>query len=94
MIKTRIEKEANYKSIWCNGKTMRIALDSSKPIIELKYPEFYDIKVTGNCEGNCPYCYMNSTKEIHYKNIVEKVRNFFKDIPKEHLPYQIAFGRK
>ena len=91
-IKKRIEKSANYRSIYCNGKTLRFAIDPTKPITELKYPEFYDIKVTGNCEGKCPYCYMDSKKEKHYKNIIEKTRNFFNSIPKEHLPYQIAYG--
>lgn len=91
-IKTRIEKEANYKSVWCNGKTLRFALDPSKPITELKYPEFYDIKVTEYCEGECPYCYMNSKPTKHYGNIIEKTREFFSKIPKEHLPYQVALG--
>ena len=91
-IKTRIELEANYRSIWCNGKTLRFAIDTTKPITELKYPEFYDIKVTGNCEGNCPYCYMSSIKEPHYENIIEKTRNFFKDMSSNELPYQVALG--
>jgi len=92
MIKTRIEKESNYRAIWCNGKTLRFAIDSSKPILELKYPEFYDLKVTGNCEGNCPYCYMNSSKEEHYKNIISKVRNFFGPMSSNERPFQVALG--
>lgn len=93
MIKTRIEKESNYRSIWCNGKTLRFVIDHTKPITELKYPEFYDIKVTGNCEGNCPYCYMNSNKEEqHYSNIIEKTRNFFNKMDKNQLPFQVALG--
>lgn len=92
MIKTRIEEEANYRSIWCNGKTLRFAIDSSKPITELRYPEFYDIKVTGNCEGKCPYCYMSSVPEKHYENIIEKTRNFFKDMTTNQLPFQVALG--
>ncbi len=92
MIKTRIEEEANYRSIWCNGKTLRFAIDPSKPITELKYPEFYDIKVTGNCEGKCPYCYMDSKPESHYENIIEKTRIFFKDMSTNELPFQVALG--
>ncbi len=92
MIKTRIEESANYRAIWCNGKTLRFAIDPTKPITELKYPEFYDIKVTGNCEGNCSYCYMDSKKEIHYDNIIEKTRNFFKDMSFNELPFQVALG--
>lgn len=92
MIKTRIEEEANYRSIWCNGKTLRFAINPDKSITELKFPEFYDIKVTGNCEGKCPYCYMSSIKEAHYENIIEKTRNFFKDMTQNELPYQVALG--
>jgi organic radical activating enzyme len=92
MIKTRIEKDSNYKSMWLNGKTLRFAIDTNKPITELKYPEFYDIKVTNNCEGNCDYCYMDSKTEKHYENILEKTRHFFKDMSHNELPYQIALG--
>lgn len=92
MIKTRREDEANYRAVWCNGKTLRFAIDSLKPITELKYPEFYDIKVTGNCEGGCPWCYMNSVPEKHYENIIGKTRDFFNNMPKEHLPFQVALG--
>ena len=56
MIKTREFPESNYRGIWYEGKTIRIALDPKKPITELEYPEFYDIKITGKCEGECPWC--------------------------------------
>lgn len=62
IIKRRTEESANYSAIWCSGKTLRFAIDPSKPITELKYPEFYDIKVTGNCEGKCPYCFLPGQK--------------------------------
>ena len=55
MIKTREFKEHNYRAIWYNGKTIRIALDPSKPITELDFPEFYDVKLTGKCMGNCEW---------------------------------------
>lgn len=92
MIKTRKEEEANYRAIWCNGKTLRFAIDPSKPITELKYPEFYDIKVTGNCQGGCPYCYMDSKEEPHYEDIIAKTMEFFSAMPLEHLPFQVALG--
>lgn len=92
MIKTRIFPENNYKAIWCNGKTLRFAIEPSLPITELEYPEFYDIKVTGNCLGNCPYCYMDSKQEQHYENIISKVRNFFKGMTSNQLPFQVALG--
>jgi sulfatase maturation enzyme AslB (radical SAM superfamily) len=91
-LKTRIEESANYKAIWCDGKTLRFAIDPSKPITELKYPEFYDIKITGNCDGGCSYCYMDSKSENHYDNIIGKTRDFFNAMPKEKLPFQVAIG--
>lgn len=92
MIKTRKEEEANYRAVWCNGKTLRFAIDPSKPITDLKYPEFYDIKVTSNCEGKCPYCYMDSKPDQHFSNILGKTKDFFKAMPEEHLPFQVALG--
>lgn len=91
-IKTRIEKESNYKSVWCNGKTLRFALNQRENIKELKYPEFYDVKITGNCEGNCSYCYMDSKPEKHYENILSKTKSFFGNISIENRPYQVAIG--
>jgi pyruvate-formate lyase-activating enzyme len=92
MIKTRIEPEANYRAIWCNGKTLRFAIDPKKPITELKYPEFFDIMTTSCCSGFCKECYMDSFPQPHYENIIEKTRTFFDNIPKEHLPFQVALG--
>ena len=61
-IKTRIFPEHNYKGIYINGKTIRIALDPKRPIDELLYPGFYDVSVTSYCEGNCPYCFLPNTE--------------------------------
>jgi len=56
MIKTRSFPEENYRSVYHNFKTIRMYYDSSKPIVELKYPEFYDVKITNYCSGACNYC--------------------------------------
>jgi MoaA/NifB/PqqE/SkfB family radical SAM enzyme len=94
-MKSRIVPESNYRSIWLpSGKTIRIAIDPSKPITELEYPEFYDVSLNGSsCFGGCRFCYMNETPKVkgEYNN-VEKLKKFFNSIPKEHLPYQIAYG--
>ena len=93
MLKIRKEEEANYKALWLNGKTIRLALDSSKPITELKYPEFFDIKITNKCSGKCEYCYMNSSHcDDHYPDIVNKTSQFFNSIPIDKLPFQVAIG--
>lgn len=92
-IKTRCFPESNYKAIWCNGKTIRIALDPKKEITELKYPEFYDVKCTERCDGNCSFCYMDSTKDaVHYNNIIEKVKTFFGTMDANQRPFQLAYG--
>jgi len=61
-IKVRVFPEHNYKGIHLNGKTIRIAIDPKKAITELKWPEFYDVKVTPYCKGNCPYCFAEGQK--------------------------------
>lgn len=60
-IKTRTFKESNYHSVYYNGKTLRIAIDAKKPITELEYPEFYDVKITNKCLGACPNCFVENT---------------------------------
>lgn len=93
MIKIRTFPEHNYKGIYLNGKTLRIALNSKEPIGELSYPEFYDVKVTPYCEGNCPYCYQDSLCTVnHSPNIVEKFQEYFEPLTENQKPFQIAFG--
>lgn len=93
MLKTRVFPNENYKGIWVNGKTIRIALDSSKPIEELKYPEFYDVKITNHCHGKCPYCYMDSQdKYDHAVDIIGKTKKYFGSMTKNERPFQVAIG--
>ena len=77
MIKTRCFPKNNYKSIYFNGKTMRIALDPEKPIIDLEYPEFYDIKITNKCNGKCNYCYQDSSQFYGDVDVLPKLKAFF-----------------
>jgi MoaA/NifB/PqqE/SkfB family radical SAM enzyme len=92
MIKTRMFPEHNYKGIYLNGKTMRVALDPTKPITELKYPEFYDVKVTGYCEGECPWCYQDSKpKDPHY-DVLSNLDKFFGVMDENQKPFQVAIG--
>jgi len=92
MIK-RSHPESNYRAIFLNGKTLRFAVDKGKPITELKYPEFYDVKVTNFCLSNCPWCYQDSNpKEAHPKDILTKFFSFFSKMDENQKPFQIAFG--
>lgn len=92
-MKIRIHEEDNYKGIYFNGKTIRIALDSTKPIKELQYPEFYDVKITSKCFGKCEYCYMDSkSTDDHVSSVVEKIDNFFGKLNENQRPFQVAIG--
>lgn len=92
-MKIRIFPEQNYKGIFLNGKTLRIALDPDKPILELEYPEFYDVKITNKCNGNCEYCYQDSKSEnTHFKNILKKASNYFGLMSENERPFQVAIG--
>ena len=85
--------EHNYKGIYLNGKTIRIALDPTKPITDLKHPEFYDIKLTDACNGECPYCYQSSNPEDnHFDNVIKKINNLFGVMTENQKPFQVAIG--
>lgn len=93
MLKTRCLPESNYKSVYYNGKTLRYCIDPKKEITELAYPEFYDIKITEKCNGNCPYCYQDSSiEDSHYMNCVQKLDKFFSSMTENQKPFQIAYG--
>lgn len=91
MVKTRVLPENNYKAIFFNGKTIRIALDKTRPITELKWPEFYDVKITGKCSGMCPWCYQDSKDtDIHYN--INGIDSFFGNMTENQRPFQVALG--
>ena len=93
MLITRTFPEHNYRALHFSGKTVRIALDPTKPITELAYPEFYDIKVTSHCKGGCPYCYQSSVPSAkHPSGLVTRFKAFFHGFTRNQLPFQIAFG--
>jgi sulfatase maturation enzyme AslB (radical SAM superfamily) len=93
MIKARVFPASNYKAFWFNGKTIRIAIDPKIAIKELQYPEFYDVKITGYCEGNCPWCYMDSSRsQPHYMDAVKKINSFFGRMSANERPFQVAIG--
>jgi len=92
MIKTRTFKDSNYRGIYFNGKTIRIQLDSSKPITDLEYPEFYDIKLTNKCNGKCSFCYQDSTKNSKDYEAIKTLNKFFGSMSKNEKPFQIAYG--
>lgn len=92
-LKVRIDSSANYRSIFIEGKTLRIAIDKTKPITELKWPEFYDVAINDVCHGKCPYCYTSATnKGKNFDDIVQKINTFFGHEDKNKRPFQVALG--
>jgi hypothetical protein len=93
-IKRRIEKEANYSAVFFDGKTLRIPLNPSKPITELRYPEFYDLSFGDKCvTGKCPWCYAKGNpKGKHYSNIVGKIEKYFGSMTENQRCFQVAVG--
>lgn len=92
-IKVRKFPEKNYKSIFCDNKTMRFTYNPKEPIKELDYPEFYDVKVTNKCNGGCSWCYQDSKmSEEHDMNILKKFDDIFRPMTVNEKPFQIAFG--
>lgn len=93
MIRKRVSIKENYSALHVGGKTIRIAIDKDKPILELEYPEFYDVKITDYCSGNCPWCYQNSTRNgKHFENIVDKCKQLFGLMTENQRPFQVALG--
>ena len=92
-MKTRVFPEHNYKGFYFNNNTVRIAIDPTKPITELIYPEFYDVKITDKCHGKCPYCYMDSKPDdSNYENVLGKISDFFGIMSENEKPFQVAIG--
>lgn len=92
-MKIRKFENKNYKGIFVKGQTLRIAINSKYPILELDYPEFYDISITDKCFGNCEYCYQDSLPvKKNYENILEKVNAFFGSMSENEKPFQVAIG--
>lgn len=95
-MKIRTELESNYKAILLqSGKTIRVAIDDSRPITELIYPEFYDVDIfglgQGLCNANCPYCYLSATSKGSYvKDAPEKIKEYFGAMTVNQRPFQVA----
>lgn len=90
-VKTRVQPECNYRAVFFEGKTLRFALDSTKPIKELTWPEFWDVKITNKCYGKCPWCYQNSTSDSENYDI-NGIDKIFGTMNENQRPFQVAIG--
>lgn len=92
-MRTRSFPKENYKAVYIDGKTMRFLHDNTKPMKELKYPEFYDVKITNVCPGGCSYCYQDSKPVVECtQDMVERIRNYFEPMTMNQRPFQVAIG--
>ena len=93
MIKIRQDISANYKSIFFEGKTIRMRLNNTKPILTPTTPEIEDVAINSKCFANCSYCYTSATKEgANFTNIVDKAHLVWGSLPENQRPFQIAIG--
>lgn len=93
MIKTRCFPENNYKAIFYRHKTLRMAIDPTKPITELEYPEFYDVAINNKCKGKCPWCYVSAEESgKNFDDVVKKIEKFFGSMDENQRPFQVAIG--
>jgi len=94
MIRTRIEPSANYRSVFLNGKTIRMPIDPAKPVTELRFPEFYDIGINTRCYGGChKYCYTSAVSNgVNFPNVERHIESFFGNMTQNQRPFQVAIG--
>jgi organic radical activating enzyme len=93
VIRKRLFPESNYRSIFFDYKTLRFQIDRFKPMTELKYPEFYDVKITSKCNSLCPDCYQDSTPDKdNFPNLIDNFVSYFGKMDENQKPYQIAIG--
>ncbi len=92
-MRIREDISANYKSIFFNGKTVRMRLNSSLPITVPSYPEIEDVAINSKCFANCSYCYTSATKDgSNFDQVVEKAHLVWGSLPENQRPFQIAIG--
>ncbi len=102
-IRTRILPQSNYRSVFFNGKTVRMPIDPKKPVTELQWPEFYDIALGDKCvtggngrkdrNSSCWFCYASAhAGGSHYKDILGKIDQFFGRMSTNDRPLQVAIG--
>ncbi len=92
-MRERVFQDENYRAIYFGLKTIRTKIDIHKPMKELKYPEFYDVKITDRCNGMCPQCYQDSTPiGCNFTNLIDKFMSYFEPMSVNQRPFQIAIG--
>lgn len=66
----KIFENGNYWVIYNNyGDRLRLCFEDE--ILMPKYPELVDLKITDQCDHNCPFCYQNAGREGKHADIKE-----------------------
>ena len=92
-MRSRATKENNYFALFSEGKTLRFAIDPSKPITPLIHPEIEDVSLGTKCFAGCPYCYTSAISSgVLYTDVVEKIKKSYGSLPEDQRPFQIAIG--
>jgi organic radical activating enzyme len=85
--------DSNYKSVFFNGKTVRMKHNVHKPIISIPTPEIEDVAINDKCFANCSYCYTSAVKSgTNFKDIIGKAHNVWGKLDIKERPFQIAIG--
>lgn len=89
----RKEDGKNYMAVYSNRHVVRFFDDELGPIEATTVPEFMDIKLTDQCNGNCPYCYQNSTNLGKCaENPIQRLEEYFAGVELKDMPFQVALG--
>lgn len=92
-MRVRTDNNANYKSVFFNGKTVRQRINPLLPITAPKYAEIEDVAINSKCFANCSYCYTSATKNgTNFDNIVDKAIDIWGSVEMNGRPFQIAIG--
>ena len=89
----RVDINANYKSVFFNGKTIRQKIDASLPIKSPRFAEIEDVAINSKCMANCDYCYVSALSSgENFDKIVEKAIDVWGSVDQNSRPFQIAIG--
>lgn len=83
----------NYVAIFDGRRTVRFAINPTKPILPLRYPEIEDISLGTLCDGGCPYCYASASQGgVTYADALLNLRSYYGGLSENDRPFQVAIG--
>jgi len=92
-MRIRSYKDSNYKSVFFNGKTVRMKYDKNMPMLAIPTPELEDVAINSKCFAACSYCYTSAMKSgNNFKDIIDKANNVWGSLDLTDRPFQIAIG--